>query len=285
MRVPGIFGLHDVPLRINLEEISLPVERAVGGLLCKKECMDEEIEDLLLSSNSKILINPVEPVNNPKELTPHFLIEFEKSIFIEPSARKTVFVKFPVEIDVFVHGKKDFQILDVLTLNKQKFTLYGDVISGVICKCWESEVYSTIPDTNPVYEGVIELNITNTTARWVEVTKAVFAAHGMKIYYSDDANLAIEIIEDLIDEQPFALKKPSSQVSVDNLGDNSVNILVRVWAPATEWYELKMELLWEIKKTLEENRTEIAFPQRVVWFAGELRKREDAESGSSGNSL
>ena len=186
MRVPGIFGLHDVPLRIDLEEISLSVERTVGGLLYKRGCMDGEIEGLLLSSDSKILINPVEPVNKAKELTPHFLIEFEKSIFIEPSARKTIFVKFPVEIGVFVHGKKNFQILDVLTLNKQKFTLYGDVISGVICKYWESEVYSTIPDTNPVYEGVIELNITNTTARWVEVTKAVFAAHGMKIYYSDD---------------------------------------------------------------------------------------------------
>ncbi len=32
----------------------------------------------------------------------------------------------------------------------------------------------------------MELNLTNTTARWVEVTKAVLAAYGMKIYYSDD---------------------------------------------------------------------------------------------------
>jgi len=71
------------------------------------------------------------------------------------------------------------------------------------------------------------------------------------------------------------------------LGDNSVNLHVRIWAPATEWYDLKMELLWEIKKALGVNGIEIAFPQRVIWFADELRKREvrDAESGSSGNSL
>ncbi len=186
MRVSDIFGLHEVPLRIDLEGISITVERDAGGIRYKRDCMDEEVEDLLLSSNSKIRINPVEPVNKPKELSPHFLIEFEKSIFIEPSARKTVFIKFPVEIGVFVYGKKNFQILDIFTLNKQKFTLYGDVINGVICKYWKSEVYSTIPDANPVYEGVMELNITNTTARWVEVTKAVFAAYGMKIYYSDD---------------------------------------------------------------------------------------------------
>ena len=118
MRVSGIFGLHDVPLRIDREGIALSVERMEGGLLYKRECMDEGVEKFLLSSDSKILINPVEPVNKPKELTPHFLIEFERSVFIEPSARRTVFVKFPVEIGVFVHGKKDFQILDVLTLNK-----------------------------------------------------------------------------------------------------------------------------------------------------------------------
>ncbi|PXF61795.1 MAG: hypothetical protein C4B59_02815 [Candidatus Methanogaster sp.] len=186
MEVSGVFGLHDVPLRMDQEGISLSVKRMTGGVLYKRECMDEEVEKSLLSSNNKILINPVEPVNKPKELTPHFLIEFERSIFIEPSAKKAVFVKFPVEIGVFVHGKKNFQILDVLTLNKQKFTLYGSLTSGVICKYWKSEVYSTIPDTNPVYEGVIELNITNTTARWVELTKAVFSAYGMKIYYSDD---------------------------------------------------------------------------------------------------
>jgi len=78
-----------------------------------------------------------------------------------------------------------------------------------------------------------------------------------------------------------------SRSSKTCLGDNSVNLHVRIWAPATEWYDLKMELLWEIKKALGVNGIEIAFPQRVVWFADEHRKREvkDAESGSSGNSL
>ena len=53
------------------------------------------------------------------------------------------------------------------------------------------------------------------------------------------------------------------------------------------WYAFEMEMLCRIKKTLKENGIEIAFPQRVVWFADEHRKREvrDAESGSSGNSL
>lgn len=93
------------------------------------------------------------------------------------------------------------------------------------------------------------------------------------IRYEDDADEAIKIIKQLIDEQPYALVNPEPSVFVDNLGDNAVNLAVRVWAPATQWYELRTKLLWIIKKTLEENGIEIAFPQRTVWFASGLNTR------------
>jgi len=94
------------------------------------------------------------------------------------------------------------------------------------------------------------------------------------IRYSDDADKAIKIIKDLIADHPMTLLSPEPQVFVDNLGDNAVNIIVRIWAPVTEWYGVKMELLWKIKQVLEEEGIEIAFPQRVVWFANELKKQE-----------
>lgn len=98
------------------------------------------------------------------------------------------------------------------------------------------------------------------------------------IRYSDDADKASGIIKNLIDEHPLALKNPEPQVFVDNLGDNAVNLIVRIWSPATEWYGVKMELLWKIKQALEKEGIEIAFPQQVVWFANELRKREITHS-------
>jgi hypothetical protein len=186
MKIPGIFGFHNVPLSIVREGISLSIERKGGDLYYKRNCIDEEVEHVFLSSKGKVLINPIEPLNKPKDLTPYLLIEFEKSIFIEPMAKRDIFLKFPVEIGVFVHGKKDYQIIDILTLMKQKYTLYGSVISGIICRYFKSDVYFTIPEVNPVYEGVIELSMINTTMKWAEVTKAVFNAYGMKIYYSND---------------------------------------------------------------------------------------------------
>ncbi|MGW8177952.1 MAG: mechanosensitive ion channel family protein [bacterium] len=99
------------------------------------------------------------------------------------------------------------------------------------------------------------------------------------IRYSDNADHAIRIISQVIDGEPFALKDPEPQVFVDNLGDNAVNIVVRIWAPVTEWYSLKMKLLSMIKTTLEAEGIEIAFPQRVVWQGD--RKATHESQGST----
>lgn len=127
------------------------------------------------------------------------------------------------------------------------------------------------------YDGIY-VRIPNQTVFTTEVTNYVGNivrrfGYVVGIRYSDDADKAISIIKDVLEDHPFALKNPNPQVFVDNLGDNAVNIIVRIWAPVSEWYNLKMILLWKIKKTLEINGIEIAFPQRTVWFADNLKAK------------
>jgi small-conductance mechanosensitive channel len=130
-------------------------------------------------------------------------------------------------------------------------------------RTWDG-LYVRIPN-----EKVFTTSITNYVAH-----AARRFSYMVGIRYSDDADKAISIIKNLIEDHPIALKKPSPQIFVDNLGDNAVNIVVKMWAPAQEWYDLRMEMLWKIKKALENEGIEIAFPQRTVWFANEPNKRE-----------
>jgi len=132
-------------------------------------------------------------------------------------------------------------------------------------------LYVRIPN-----QSVFTTNITNYVANVARRFEYVVG-----IRYTDDADQAIAIIKDIIREHPFALKNPAPMLFVDTLGDNAVNIIVRIWAPSTDWYGIKTELLWIIKKTLEENGIEIAFPQRTLWFANELNKKEIQNSDSS----
>lgn len=201
-----MYGHYNVPLRIEKEGISLSVEKEGEVLAYRRECLGEKVEKVLLAGNGKILLSPVEPLSKPKEITPYLLIEFGRALVVEPKATRKVFIKFPVEIGVFISGNEDFEILDILSLIKQKFTLYGDPKSGVICKHWGSEVHSSIPSVNPIHEGVIELNVTNTSVKWIEVTKAVFNAYGMKIYYGDEMvsmKSNMKIVSEVIAETDF----------------------------------------------------------------------------------
>ena len=91
------------------------------------------------------------------------------------------------------------------------------------------------------------------------------------IRYSDDADKAVQIIKDVIDKEPLALVEPEPLIFVSELGDNSVDIIVRPWAPASEWFKLYTTLLWKLKSALLSEGIEVPFPQRVLWFPDKLQ--------------
>ena len=121
-------------------------------------------------------------------------------------------------------------------------------------------VYVRIPNLK-VFTGNITNYLANIARRF---------EYMVGIRYRDDADRAIDIIKEIIEMEPFALKNPAPTVFVHDLGENAVNISVKIWAPATEWWSVRIKLLWVIKKTMEEQGIEIAFPQRTVWFANRL---------------
>jgi len=123
-------------------------------------------------------------------------------------------------------------------------------------------------------ETVFTSSITNYTSNPVRRFE-----YTVGISYADDADKAMQVIRDLIKEHPLALVNPAPQVYVENLGDNSVDIMVRIWSPSTEWFGVKMELLWKMKIALEAAGIEIPFPQRVVWF-GDAGKNNETNLNS-----
>ncbi|MEW5920113.1 MAG: mechanosensitive ion channel family protein [Bacillota bacterium] len=146
----------------------------------------------------------------------------------------------------------------------------GDIvdIDGVAGFVEDIRVIST---TIRTYDGLY-VRIPNETVFTAKITNFVSYVvrrfeYRVGIRYSDDAEKAIRIILNVIEKHPLALINPPPQAFVDELGDSSVNIIVRVWAPTTEWYTVKMDLLWKIKCALEDEGIEIPLPQRVLWYA------------------
>lgn len=168
---------------------------------------------------------------------------------------------------IFLAVERPVRIGDGISLGNVTGVVEDVNIFSTIIRTYDG-LFVRIPNST-----VFTSNITNYTAHIARRFEYVIG-----VSYRDDAQKAIEVIKKVIEEHPLALKKPEPQVFVDNLGESSVIIVVRVWAPSQEWYSVKMDLLWKIKKSLEENGISIPFPQRVIWFANDLQlKGQDLE--------
>jgi small conductance mechanosensitive channel len=84
------------------------------------------------------------------------------------------------------------------------------------------------------------------------------------IGYGDDMARAVEVIKGVIAADSRVLAEPAPLVAVAELGDSSVNLVVRPWVNAADYWAVKFDLTQGIKNALDANGIEIPFPQRVV---------------------
>jgi small-conductance mechanosensitive channel len=138
-------------------------------------------------------------------------------------------------------------------------------ILSTIVRTFEG-IYVRVPN-----EKVFTSNITN----YVSNVARRFD-YKVGIGYREDAGRAIRIIREVIAEEPFALKNPEPLVFVDKLGESTVDLVIRMWAPSKEWYDIRTSLLLKIKTALEANGIEIPYPQQVVWVHQALPAEEQA---------
>ncbi|MBF9034791.1 mechanosensitive ion channel [Rhodobacterales bacterium HKCCE2091] len=81
------------------------------------------------------------------------------------------------------------------------------------------------------------------------------------------ANLADaeRIIRDTIMSDPRSKTDPEPFIQVNNLGDFSVDFLVRVWVDAAEFFAYQADMKRKVKEALDAGGIEIPFPTRTVY--------------------
>ncbi|MDK2833181.1 MAG: uncharacterized protein PWR29_1381 [Methanolobus sp.] len=182
-----MYDKYTPPFTLNFEGHEISVEKDRENLIYRRTCNYQTVEKTLLNTHGEFLINPIEPVNLPKPITSSLLIDFEHPVVIGPGTKQKIYLTFPVETGIFIVGRNgDHELVDMLTLSNIKYTLYGTPNNGVVCRYWKSKAFTSYPHPDTRYEGDIELDIINDTTHWMEVTKAVFNAYGMKIYYGKE---------------------------------------------------------------------------------------------------
>jgi len=143
----------------------------------------------------------------------------------------------------------------------------GDFVDagGIVGTVEEIDLVSTILIT-PDNKKIIAPNslmygsaITNFSAK---DTRRVDMVIG--VGYSDDLKVAARVLQKVCSEHPKVLEKPETKIFINNLGESSVDFVVRPWVKSEDYWTVLAEILETSKVELEAAGCNIPFPQRDV---------------------
>ena len=84
------------------------------------------------------------------------------------------------------------------------------------------------------------------------------------VSYGADLKKAETIIRDTIMSDPRSKTDPAPFIQVNNLGDFSVDFLVRVWCDASEFFQYQADMKRAVKEALDAGGIDIPFPTRTM---------------------
>ena len=84
------------------------------------------------------------------------------------------------------------------------------------------------------------------------------------IAYESDIPKAKEVLYKAMADHELVLQDPQSTVAVSELADSSVNLVVRPWCKASDYWQVYFDITEAAKVNLEQNGITIPFPQRDV---------------------
>lgn len=87
------------------------------------------------------------------------------------------------------------------------------------------------------------------------------------IGYDDNIDDAMKVISDIVAADGRCLDTPEPVVAVTELGDSSVNVMLRVWCASGDYWQLSWDLLKLIKEAYDDKGINIPYPIRTIYNA------------------
>ena len=156
--------------------------------------------------------------------------------------------------------------------------------SGLMILLYRPFDVGDIVETGGVFGKVKEMSLVNTTVLtfdnqtlvvpnskiWGDVIKNVTAQDIRRvdlvfgIGYADDIPKAEGILEEVVRGHEKVLQDPQPVVKLHELGDSSVNFIVRPWVKRDDYWDVYWDVTRQVKLRFDAEGVTIPFPQRDV---------------------
>ena len=84
------------------------------------------------------------------------------------------------------------------------------------------------------------------------------------IGYGDDIEKAEKILQEIVDEHEAVLDNPVAKIRLHELGESSVNFIVRPWVKTDDYWATYWDITKAVKLRFDKEGISIPFPQRDV---------------------
>ena len=236
------------------------IVRRLNKLLAK--IMEKRHVEASLSTFVKSLVNIT--------LTLLLIIVVIGVLGIETSSFIALFASAGVAIGMALSGTLQNFAGGVMILLFKPFKV-GDTIEaqGQSGTVREIQIFNTIlatPDNKIIIipNGGLSTGLMKNYSR--EATRRVDWEFG--IAYGDDYTKAKAVIARLLDADGRVLKDPAYFIALTSLGESSVNIVVRAWVNAGDYWGVYFDMNEKVYKTFAEENLNIPFPQLDVHLHG-----------------
>lgn len=106
-----------------------------------------------------------------------------------------------------------------------------------------------------ITDGIIT-NYSVTPTRRVDFT--------IGVSYEDNLQQVKQVLTTLLTENPDILKEPAPFIGVSELGDSSVNVIIRVWVLQANLRQVRFGVPEQIKLTFDQHGFTLPYPQHTV---------------------
>ena len=148
---------------------------------------------------------------------------------------------------------RPYNVGDIVEIGGTLGTVDGQNLVSTTIKTFDNK--TVIVPNNMIWGDVIT-NATKSSTRRVDM---VFG-----IGYGDDMAQAERILREILDEHDKVLAEPAPNVSVHELGDSSVNFIVRPWVHTADYWNVYWDVTRRVKERFDAEGVSIPFPQRDV---------------------
>ncbi len=148
---------------------------------------------------------------------------------------------------------RPFKVGDAVTVSGETGTVEEITIFNTVINTADNQ--KKIIPNGSVSSGTIT-NITANDTRRIDLL--------IGIGYDDDIKRASEVLAEVVKDEPRVLAEPKTNIAVAELGDSSVNFVVRPWVKTKDYWDVRFALIEKIKLALDQAGISIPFPQRDV---------------------